>query len=228
MWHTYKLEDFKEHKAGIWHIWDQGLNQVGWEFASWLSVSVLLGLLMRRLNTAKIGRNIPVTTSGLNLKAEATFFLFPNLFQMILGIWTVRIRNFLGWPFDKKVIHTSDWHRQLPALLNNLNGEQIELGRISNLRWIRTKSHAQITQAIKQVYPGDQRNGIFLENGKRFEKYISKRRGCSWLAVMALVFTANFCDFFMQTFHFLLKDQIEIAHSHIINTVWFISSPLCY
>lgn len=42
--HTYKWEDFKEHEAGIWHIRDQGLNQVGWESASWLSVSILLGL----------------------------------------------------------------------------------------------------------------------------------------------------------------------------------------
>lgn len=72
----------------------------------------------------------------------------------------------LGSRSNNSLWHTSDWHQQLPAHLNNLNRKQVELGTISNLKWTWSKSHAQITQAIKQVYPGDQRNGIFLENAE--------------------------------------------------------------
>lgn len=87
------------------------------------------------------------TCLSADLRSRSTISFFLHIFQMLVGIWT---RYFLGRLSDKKEIHTSDQHKQLPAHLNNLNRKQTELGRISNLEH-EANSYAQITHAKKQV-----------------------------------------------------------------------------
>lgn len=126
-------------------------------------------ILMRSLHTAKTARSIPAESFGMtnlpDLQNKSNNFSFPQLIPNFIG--NLNCKNWiLSGLSDKKEINASYWHKELPVCLNNLNRKQIELGRNSNLKWTWSKSHALITQAIKQLYPGDHRNSIFLEYGK--------------------------------------------------------------
>lgn len=186
-------EHFKECKAGMWVICDQGLYQAGWESESWLSVTVLSFLLsgcqllsygllywwevlmLPTLAGVLLQKVLDWWTClSTDFRSRSTISFFLHIFQM-LEIWT---RYFLGRLSDKKEIHTSDQHK-LPARLNNLNRKQTELGRISNLKWKwgkflclgHTSKKAGIAwRTEKWQLPGEY---------KGFQDYISKRNRCS-------------------------------------------------
>lgn len=144
-------------------------------------VSILLGLYfwgkiltLLKLAGLLLQRALFWQTS---LFLEATFTFLLTYFKCH---WEFELQEFSGLIVWQK----GDWHFRLTQTTVNslkyLNRKLTDLGRISNLKWTKIKCTNHKNNKVGLAWRPEKSENL-PGKSKRFEKYISKQRACSWL-----------------------------------------------